>query len=232
MLTGVNFVGVNLPSMCTRVNIEAVTGRNAYHHGDLRNALISAAAELAEQGGPPAVTIRAAARAAGVTPTAAYRHFSGHDELLSAAKQYSLDQMGAAMRGRLAKLPPQSDPDQAAIDRIEAIGRGYVDFALSQPGLFRTAFTVDVEKPAPDFKQAEGPHLMLVRAMDDLVRLGFVAPEARVGAEFAAWSLVHGLSLLLLEGPLARVPAEERDAVVDETLGQFVRSVWAARTTS
>ena len=48
MLAGVNFVGVNLPLMCTPVNIESVTGRNPYHHGDLRNALISAAAELAE----------------------------------------------------------------------------------------------------------------------------------------------------------------------------------------
>jgi AcrR family transcriptional regulator len=215
--------------MCTGVNIKQMTGRNAYHHGDLRNALIAAAAELAEQGGPQAVTIRAAARAAGVTPTAAYRHFSGQEALLRAAKEYSLDQMGEVMRRRLASLPAEPDPAKAAMNRMEAIGRGYVEFALSQPGLFRTAFLIDVEKAAPDFAGPDGPHAMLVNGVDELIKLGFVGEEYRVGSEVGAWSLVHGLSLLMLEGPLARIPLEEREEVVDQTIKTFVRSFWTAR---
>lgn len=215
--------------MFTAVNIHLMTGRNAYHHGDLRNALISAAAELAEQGGPAAVTIRAAARVAGVTPTAAYRHFAGQEELLGAAKAYSLEQMGAAMRKRLAALAAEPDPAKAAMARLEAIGRGYVDFALSQPGLFRTAFTVDVKKPAPNFRGPDGPHTLLVKEVEELIRLGFVGPEHQVGAEVGAWSLVHGLSLLMLEGPLARLPEQERHAVVDQTINTFIRSIWTAR---
>lgn len=206
-----------------------MNARNAYHHGDLRNALIAAAVELAEQGGPPAVTIRAAARLAGVTPTAAYRHFAGHEELLGAAKASSLQQMSEAMRKRLARLPAEPDPAKAAMDRIEAIGRGYVDFALSQPGLFRTAFVLDVEKPAPDFSGPDGPHTMLVKGVDELIRQGFVQAENRVGVEVAAWSLVHGLSLLLLEGPLATIPKRERQAVVDQAMAAFLRSFGAAR---
>jgi AcrR family transcriptional regulator len=206
-----------------------MNARNPYHHGDLRNALITAAAELAEQGGPAAVTIRAAARAVGVTPTAAYRHFRNHEELLGAAKLYSLTQMGDAMRKRLAALSPAPDEGQAAIDRMEAIGRGYVDFALSRPGLFRTAF-LGADKPAVDGTGPEGPHMMLVRGIDELVRLGFVAEDLRAGAEVASWSLVHGLSLLMLDGPLAQLPPQQRDEIVDQTIGLFVGSVWAVRS--
>lgn len=215
--------------MCTTVNIKLMNGRNAYHHGDLRNALIAAAAELAEQGGPPAVTIRAAARVVGVTPTAAYRHFSGHEALLAAAKAYSLDRMGIVMRKRLAGLPAEPDPARAAMARIEAIGRGYVEFALAEPGLFRTAFTVDVAKPPLDIGAPDGPHQMLVKGVDELIKLGFVGEEYRVGTEVAAWSLVHGLSLLMLEGPLSRLPQAEREAVVDQAINTFVRSFWTAR---
>jgi AcrR family transcriptional regulator len=216
--------------MCTAVNICQMSSRDAYHHGDLRNALIAAAAELAEQGGPAAVTIRAAARIAGVTPTAAYRHFSGHEALLAAAKGHSLDKMGEAMRKRLAALPPEPDEAKAAMARMEAIGRGYVDFALSEPGLFRTAFVLDVDKPAPDLRGPDGPHTMLVKGVDELIRLGFVGEEYRVGSEVASWSLVHGLSLLMLEGPLARLPKEERQAVVDQTMNAFLRTFWVARS--
>jgi AcrR family transcriptional regulator len=223
-------MGVNLPSMCTPVNIKSVTGRNAYHHGDLRNALIAAAADLAERGGPAAVTVRAAAREVGVTPTAAYRHFSGHEELLGAAKAYSLEQMGDAMRRRQAALGPEPDQAKAALARIEAIGRGYVDFALSRPGLFRTAFVLEADKPAPDFMAPVGPHVMLVQAVDELVRLGLVGEQFRVGTEVAAWSLVHGLSLLMLEGPLARLPEQEREALVDQTIGLFLSSIRSTRT--
>jgi AcrR family transcriptional regulator len=215
--------------MCTTVNIKLMNGRNPYHHGDLRNALIAAAAQLAEQGGPPAVTIRAAARVVGVTPTAAYRHFSGQEALLIAAKSYSLDQMGIVMRKRLAGLPSEPDPAKAAMARLEAVGRGYVEFALAQPGLFRTAFTVDVAKPPLDVSDPDGPHQMLVRGVDELIKLGFVGEDFRVGSEMAAWSFVHGLSLLMLEGPLSRLPDEEREAVVDQAIKTFVRSFWTAR---
>src|SRR5918998_81977 len=105
MCTDVNFSGVNLPSMFTGVNIGLMelsgSSKRAYHHGDLRNALIAAAAELAAQGGPGSVTIRAAARLVGVTPTAAYRHFDGHDELLDAASECARDELSAATRKEL-----------------------------------------------------------------------------------------------------------------------------------
>jgi AcrR family transcriptional regulator len=214
--------------MFTPVNIRSMSSQAPYHHGDLRNALIGAAAELAGQGGPDAVTIRAAARKVGVTPTAAYRHFAGHEELLAAAKDLSLDRMADAMRNRLAALGPDPDPARAAMARLEAMGRGYVDFALSEPGLFRTAFCHGGEKLL-GHKVADGPHTMLTKSVDDLIAVGFFHEEARLGAEISAWSLVHGLSMLLLDGPLANLPAMEQQAVVDQTFDTFTRSVWSAR---
>src|SRR4051794_6031513 len=114
MCACVNFVGVNLVQMFPGVNMYSVTTTGApratYHHGDLRNALVSAAADLAERGGPDAVTVRAAARAAGVTPTAAYRHFAGHAELLDAAKHEALERMAVMILEVLGEPPADSDP--------------------------------------------------------------------------------------------------------------------------
>ncbi len=218
--------------MLVGVNIGRVNARDAYHHGDLRNALIGAAARLAGRGGgPDSVTIRAAAREVGVSPTAAYRHFAGHEELLAATKELCVTRMSAAMRKRLAELPEEPDPVEAAIARLEAIGRGYVDYALAEPGLFRTAFTLGAgtrDLSTPDHELAE-PHLMLLGLIDELVRLGFLAEEQRVGAEMGAWSMVHGLSVLLIDGPLAGLGDAEKAAVVEETLTTFTRSFWNAR---
>jgi len=208
-----------------------------YHHGDLRNALIGAAGDLAERGGPDAVTIRAAAREVGVTPTAAYRHFAGHEELLAAAKEQSLVRLSTAMRKRLDALPPQDDPVAATIAKLEAIGRGYVDFALSEPGLFRTAFCRGeptgqavhaVHGPGIDIDDPDGPHGMLITLIDELIVVGFLTEEQRVGAEIGAWSMVHGLSMLLIDGPLATVTGAERTALIEATLTSFTTSFWNA----
>ncbi|HUJ07119.1 MAG TPA: TetR family transcriptional regulator, partial [Streptosporangiaceae bacterium] len=66
------------------------TGRTSYHHGDLPNALADAATEMARVGGPDAIVLRAAARAAGVSAAAAYRHFADHDELLQVVRERAI----------------------------------------------------------------------------------------------------------------------------------------------
>lgn len=205
-----------------------MNARDAYHHGDLRNALIAAAARLAEKGGPDAVTIRAAARQVGVTPTAAYRHFAGQEELLEAAKDACNEQMSVAMRKRLASVPDRDDPVEAVIVKLEAIGYGYVDFALAEPGLFRTVFHggtegKDIHDPALH-ANPDNPHAMLIALVGQLVDLGFVDERRRLGTEIGAWSLVHGLASLLIDGPLAGMPAEERGVVIDQTLTTYTDS--------
>jgi AcrR family transcriptional regulator len=190
--------------------------RGTYHHGDLRNALLHAGAELAESGGPDAVTIRAAARLAGVTPTAAYRHFADHAQLLDAVRELAMQRLSASMTRYLRRLPSTDDPAAAAVNRLRSTGRGYIQFALSEPGLFRTAFVAgssDAHKPS-----GSGPFAMLCEALDGLVDVGYLAAEDRPLAEFAAWSTVHGLALLLIEGPLRSLPRRERDVIIDRAL--------------
>src|SRR5260370_40054391 len=84
--------------------------RASYHHGDLPNALADAATDMARAGGPDAVVLRAAARAAGVSAAAAYRHFADHGELLAVVKHRALDALAAAMRPSLDSVAPAADP--------------------------------------------------------------------------------------------------------------------------
>ncbi|KAA1428834.1 TetR/AcrR family transcriptional regulator [Nocardioides antri] len=210
------------------------TDRRSYHHGDLRNALVRAAADLAEEGGPEAITIRAAARIAGVTPTATYRHFANQVDLLCAARDDAMERMAAVIIDLVPPPAPDADPATVAVDRITAAGRGYVRFAVEQPGLFRTAFcpvreTDDEVAPLDERLAASPPYAFLSAALDGLVDAGLMDPAQRPGAEAGAWAAVHGLSLLLIDGPYRDADAAARDAVVDITLGMVVRGLTGGR---
>src|SRR5215468_7175665 len=121
-------------------SVQPVTPRGTYHHGDLANALTVAATQLAREGGPEAVVLREAARSVGVSATAAYRHFAGHGDLIHAVKERAQAALADRMRAELAAGEPLDDPGLDALRRLGAIGLGYLSFALTEPGLFRTAF--------------------------------------------------------------------------------------------
>ncbi|HEV7626499.1 MAG TPA: helix-turn-helix domain-containing protein, partial [Streptomyces sp.] len=86
----------------------ARAGKSAYHHGDLRNALIEAATDLARDGGPEAIVLRAVARRVGVSPTAAYRHFAGQAELLHAVKELGQQRLTESMEAAGESLTARS----------------------------------------------------------------------------------------------------------------------------
>jgi len=204
--------------------MKATTTRPTYHHGDLRNALIDAGAKLAEQGGPTAVGVRAAARQVGVTPTAAYRHFANAEALQGAVKERAFDVLAEGMRAEMATLEPSGDAAEDAVRRLYAIGRAYLRVALAEPGLFRTAFGEERGSPATA-RETDASFLMLSRGLDDLVEAGYLPAERRPLAEFAAWSAVHGLARLILDGPLAELPADAREAALERTLDMVARGL-------
>jgi AcrR family transcriptional regulator len=206
------------------VPVKATTGRATYHHGDLRNALIVAGAKLAEHGGPRAAGVRSAARAVGVTPTAAYRHFANAGELLQAVKERAFDVLAEGIRAEMADLEVTGDAATDAVQRAYAIGRAYVRVALAEPGLFRTAFGEDHEDRSGS-RDEDASFLMLRNVVDDLVAAGLLPPERRPMAEFAAWSAVHGLAMLILDGPLADLTEEAREAVLQRTLDMVARGL-------
>lgn len=200
-----------------------------YHHGNLRAALVEAGVALARDGGPDAVVLRAASRRAGVSHNAAYRHFADRAELLAA--------VGARCMALLADLMERGIDDvrerdrvAAALARLDAIGRAYVCFATSEPGWFRTAFGPphdqggDVE---PDAAGAGGrtPYQLLSARLDELVDVGVITARRRPGLELAAWSAVHGLSSLLVDGPLRALGPDERDAALAVVLDVISRGL-------
>src|SRR5262249_13110033 len=145
--------------------------RSSYHHGDLPNALTDAATEMAKEGGPDAVVLRAVARATGGSAAAAYRHFTDHGELLHAVRGRGLSALGEAMRASLDAGEPLTDPAREAIRRLGALGSAYINFALSDPGLFRTAFCRP-DRPMLDVKlrlDLNAPFALVSGVLDELV---------------------------------------------------------------
>jgi AcrR family transcriptional regulator len=186
--------------------------RSTYRHGDLRHALIEAGIELARQGGPDAVVLREATRRAGVVPNAAYRHFADRQALLEAVCSAALSELAVAIETELDRGSRARDAAGAARARLRAVGTGYLAFARAEPGLFRTAFSVpgDMGGAAASTRAGKSGRTafqLLGGVLDELVEAGVLARQRRPGAEFLAWSAVHGLAVLLIDGPLRSLGA-------------------------
>lgn len=119
--------------------------RDTYHHGDLHRALVTAGLELARSGGSEAVVLREATRRTGVSPNAAYRHFDSREALLDevairAARKLA-DNMGTSVARCKAEYAG-ADPKTYATEVILSACRGYIEFALDEPGWFNVSASV------------------------------------------------------------------------------------------
>lgn len=197
-----------------------------YHHGDLRNALVDAGVGLAREGGPDAIVLREAARRVGVSPNAAYRHFVALPDLLEAVAAKGFNALALAMRKELADCPVSGTAASDAAARLRAVGRAYIQFALREPGLFAATFdaTHDAALIPPEELVAGNPYDILNDVLDEMLAAGALAAADRPGATMMAWAAVHGMSMLLL-GPLAGVPAQERDQMVAACLDLTLRGL-------
>lgn len=194
--------------------------RDTYRHGDLRRALVEAGTELARVDGPEAVVLREATRRVGVAPSAAYRHYEDRGALLDAVCSAAQAELAGAIEEELSGLADDGDPANAARARLRGVGTGYMRFARDEPGLFRTAFSAsdNLRSAASPERAGSGgmtPFQLLGAALDGLVEAGVLSEGRRPGAEFLAWSAVHGLSMLFIDGPL-----QELDEAMKEAVGQ------------
>ena len=191
-----------------------------YHHGDLRHALVEAAADLVARHGVEAFSLREAAREVGVSPAAAYRHFEDKAALMTAVAADGMWRLSAGMEKALARVPgPPGSPAHAAASLL-AVGEAYVEFAVRNPSHFNVMFGpwcphVDPAGAPPTAPAPAGrdPYQILVDTLDGLVAAGAIGAAARAGAEVTAWSGVHGLASLLVEGALPLGPSERAQAV-------------------
>jgi AcrR family transcriptional regulator len=207
------------------VTVPGASPPSPYHHGNLRHALVRAGTELARNGGPSAIVLREAARRVGVSPNAAYRHFSALPDLIEAVALEALAMLARSMEAELAQLSPTGDDRRDAVAYLGAVGRGYVHFALNEPGLFATAFTSPKTSHGGAGQRDQrgqgdagrSASELLEDALDAMLAAGVLAPADRATAATNAWAAVHGLSQLLL-GPMGGLPPAEREALIDASL--------------
>ena len=189
----------------------------AYHHGDLKNALRAAASALVAERGADHVSLREISQAAGVSHAAAYRHYADRQALLADLAEEGFRQLAEINRQTILATPG------GAAQQLMACGRAYVRFGVQRPHVLQLMFGQAI----PDWSVHPG----LQQAGDELARTlaGVVAAGQADGSlraaplgdvTLTAWSLVHGLALLLAG---RRIPAARiDDAFVERMAAQAV----------
>jgi len=181
--------------------------RDAYHHGDLRAALVALALEAIEREGPEKVTLRGLAEKAGVSGMAPYRHFTDKAALMNAVARHGFAELRESLRAA-----DDPNPEKALV----AFGVVYVGFACSRPGLFRSMF--GSAPPTPTDQLAETPDTVFGLMTNCIAQL--VPPPRRSITFLACWSIVHGLACLLVSGRI-RQPTPS-SAELAESLGAML----------
>jgi AcrR family transcriptional regulator len=170
-----------------------------YHHGDLRQTLIDGALDLLHNQGIEPLTLRGVARRCGVTQAAPYHHFKDKAALLAAVAEQGFSYLFHSMQGAARK---QRSPR----DRLEALGRAYVKFAVTNRAHFMVMFSPslgDNWKTSPLKEVSVATFELLVDAVKHVL-----PPKSHLDPTDAAllgWSSMHGLAQLWLDGPIARL---------------------------
>lgn len=193
---------------------EPTPSTSPYHHGNLRLALVEQGLLMLESSDQADLSLRELARQVGVSANAVYRHFANKEALLTALaaegfRRFNAGQVQAAVSGGDLKAG------------FLKAGRAYVRFAQDKPALFRLMFSRQTaDHPEGELKEAaQASFDTLLAAMAQLTGVPMTEHRAKVNA-MIAWSLVHGLSHLALDGQLDK-QSDDADAFIDEIIASF-----------
>ena len=185
-------------------------GRRGYHHGNLREALITAALDLISKKGPAGFTFADAARAAGVSPAAPYRHFRDRDALMADVARRGFDAFTEALTRAwdIGKPTPRS--------AFERVGRAYLEFAAKEPALFSAMFEAGIAMDsAPGLQTAADEAFAVLRSAAEALS-AHMPRDTRPPAMMMSlhiWAMAHGVASLFARGDAGRrklpMPAEE-----------------------
>jgi AcrR family transcriptional regulator len=168
----------------------ATSEARPYHHGDLSRALIDAARRILEKDGPAALSLRAVAREAEVSPAAPYHHFKDKGELLEAVAHEGWVALDTALSEARARAPDSHE-------RMTGLGVAYVCFARDNPALYRVMYDCSRDKDAlPDQMKEEGAYCQVRNTIDERTG-GTVSPLDLELATIAAWCAGHGLAEMI-----------------------------------
>jgi AcrR family transcriptional regulator len=176
-------------------------GPRGYHHGNLKEALVRAALALIAEKGPAGFTFAEAARWAGVSPAAPYRHFRDRDELMADVARRGFDLFESALK----KAWDEGRPDPStAFDRV---GRAYLAFAKSEPAYYSAMFEAGIPLDADAELRAAGDRAFGVLRGATEVLVATMPPKQRPPVMMMAlhvWALSHGIASLFGRGDAAR----------------------------
>jgi len=196
--------------------------KRGYHHGNLRQALVDAAIVLIEEKGPTGFTLTEAAKAAGVTPAAVYRHFAGREDLIAEAARQGFEVFADLMDHAYAKGQP------SALAALEATGRAYLAFARKFPGHYVAMFESGISiNRDPELSMVANRGLGTIeKAAGDVMAALPVdqRPPARMVSAHI-WALSHGVVELYARGtPGARTPFKPED-LLETGIGIYLRGL-------
>jgi AcrR family transcriptional regulator len=176
-------------------------GPRGYHHGNLKEALLRAALELIAQKGPAGFTFAEAARWAGVSPAAPYRHFRDRDELLASVALRGFNQFEAV----LARAWDEGRPD--AFTALDRLGRAYLDFARAEPAYYSAMFEAGIPLATnSELREAGDRAFAVLRGAAEKL-CGHMPPGVRPPALMVAlhiWAMAHGIASLFGRGDAAK----------------------------
>jgi AcrR family transcriptional regulator len=191
---------VNINRVAARPSAEK-PGNRPYHHGDLRASLVAAGLELLKERTADGLSLREVVRAVGVSATAVYRHFPDKQALLYALCEEGARTLATVQREAMAAAG-------GGKKGFEATGQAYVRFALANPALFR--LMMKAQPPAMGANPKEttvNEAMQVLRANVATILPSGASDEQRRLAAIRAWSMVHGVAVLMLDGQLPRSEA-------------------------
>ncbi len=177
------------------------SGRRSYHHGNLREALVLAAIKLIAEKGPEGFTFAEAAREAGVSPAAPYRHFRDREALMADVARRGFERFATSLG--VAWNDGEPDPGTA----FEAVGRAYLGFARDEPALYAAMFEAQIPPDAsPELAQAADQAFAVLRRAAEALCAKLPReqrpPPLMMALHF--WALSHGIASLFGRGDAAR----------------------------
>ena len=200
--------------------------KKGYHHGNLREALIAAALELIEARGPTGFTLSEAAKQAGVTPAAVYRHFDGREALIAEAAQ-----QGYEIFADLMEFAYQSG-QPSALKAFEATGRAYLAFARKYPGHYIAMFESGVSiNHSPELAMvANRANAVLEKAAADLSQ-HIPADKRPPASMFSAhiWAMSHGVVELFARNSPGRASPFPPEDLLETGIGIYLRGLGLVR---
>jgi AcrR family transcriptional regulator len=194
----------------------AAQGARAYHHGDLKNALIDTALKQIAARGPRALSLREVARATGVSHASTYRHFPNKESVLATIAEQGFRKLSQAMRAAAQR-------ERDVLKVLLRVGAAYVDFGVSHPHHLQVMFGDFIVRQAayPSLVEAgKEAYELLAAAVRSGQQAGRIRAEDSPLVELAAWSQVHGLALLIASGqiPVEGMGPMQHGAIADGVL--------------